>query len=100
MTKVKTLAEASDDFSVAIGEVSALSGSAAQEMTRMGYALEFGDPNGHEFSSGIIDEFEAELPKILDIIRRERGHKRRSVERLEVLTAKVREALRYGEVES
>ena len=64
----------------------------------MGYTPGFDEPDGHEFSSGIIDEFEAELPEILDIIRRGRNSKRRSIERLEALTAKVRAAMRGEEV--
>jgi hypothetical protein len=99
----KTLAEASDDFSLAIGEVRALSGGAAREMSEMGYGAGFAEQDGHEFGSAIIAEFESELADILDIIRRERDaeqdRKRRSVERLEVLTAKVRAALQGEEVE-
>jgi hypothetical protein len=94
----KTLAQASDDFSVAIGEVRALSGKAAQEMSEMGYGAGFAEQDGHEFSAGVIDEFETELAEILDIIRRERNSERRKVERLEVLTAKVRAALQGEEV--
>ena len=97
-TMTKTLSKTSDDFSMAIGEVRALSGKAAQEMTEMGYTAGFAEPDGHQFSSGIIDEFESELADILDIIRRERDGERRKVERLEVLTAKVRAALRGEEV--
>jgi hypothetical protein len=94
----KTLAQASDDFSAAIGEVRALSDKASDALLRLGYTSRFYEQTGDEFTLVGIDTFEKELPEILAIIKRERESERRCVERLEALTARVRAALRGEEV--